>query len=272
MIKISILNMKGGVGKTATTVNLASCLSHIHNKRILVIDCDSQGDTTAFLTTSACIKPQKSVIELLTEDTVKECITPICFYAGQKEFKTNISLIASDERINSITMESKDDYLLLREKLKEVEDDYDYCFFDCHPALSTWEKSILCASDYVMIPAILDTDSLRGFDKITDMISAIKQSGLNANLSILGVLYTFVMNNATMDKLCKTMFDRGFNGLQFEANIRCALQSFKQSRHMALPIIYYKPIDYKKKPQLLLSTLTGDYIRLSNEVEERIKR
>lgn len=276
MKKIAILNQKGGVGKSTSVVDLASTLSKDFKRSVVVCDCDEQGDATAYLNTSMNAPIYNTILDCIEGKPINECLVHIQFNLGSQDkpkvVDTNIDLLASEWDIHNFVLEKGNEHVI-RDMLAPVESSYDYCIFDCPPNISPFVVGVLCAADYLIVPAILDVDSLRGYGHIIDTINYVKENGFNYKIDVLGILYTYVNDYATMDKLCRQIFEEnGYNGLPFLNGIRYAMQPLKQARFMGLPINYYKPIDYKKKPKLVSKSVTGDYYQVAKEIEKRIRK
>lgn len=160
MRKICIINQKGGVGKTTTTINLAAGLSRL-NKKVLIIDFDAQGNVA----TSLNLETGKDIYHILNENaSPKECI---------KNLGTNLDIIPSKESLikTEVLISNKPNKeFVLKEKLKSLQG-YDYILLDCPPGLSILNQNAMLFSDEAFIPA--STDHL-GFDALMKMKKVIE--------------------------------------------------------------------------------------------------
>ena len=185
---ISIINQKGGVGKTTTAVNLAAGLSQL-NKKVLVVDLDPQGNATTGLGLSNLEDTENSIYGVL--NSTKEFVNVI-----KKTNFTNLDLVTSTVDLSGIEIETADDQkraFILKEKLTDFirnnEDNYDYIFIDCPPSLSLLTVMALVASHSLLVPLQTEFFALEGVTQLIKTIERIK-SNLNQSLEIRGILLT----------------------------------------------------------------------------------
>ena len=185
---LSIINQKGGVGKTTTVINLAAGLS-IKGKKILVIDLDPQGNATTGLGLSNTDKSENTIYGVLN---------------GTKKFsevisKTNIEnldLITSNVDLSGLEVETAGDSrraFLLKEQLmaylKDSRASYDYVLIDCPPSLSLLTIMALVASNSLIVPLQTEFFALEGLTQLMKTIKRITNN-LNPTLIIKGILLT----------------------------------------------------------------------------------
>jgi chromosome partitioning protein len=185
---ISIVNQKGGVGKTTTTVNLGAALA-LENKKILIVDFDQQANTTITLGIKR-EEVQKDIVNLLLEDNVNEIVI--------KTEDNNLDLIPAS--LNIATLEQKIQHienkeLLLFNKLNELKHIYDYILIDCPPALGIIVDNALYASDSVIIPVEC---SFYAYDALTQMVNKLDEIQKVKPLEIEGILLTKLDNRNTI--------------------------------------------------------------------------
>ncbi len=180
---IAIANQKGGVGKTTTTINLSACLSE-KKKRVLTIDIDPQGNTTSGLGIDKNSVDNTIYELLLDEIDAKSCIFP-SVVDGLAVIPSNINL--SGAEIELIGFENKE--YLLKNKLNELKEDYDYILIDCPPSLNLLTINAMTAADSVIVPIQCEYYALEGLSQLIHTIDLIKQR-LNPNLEIEGVVFT----------------------------------------------------------------------------------
>ncbi len=188
---ISLVNQKGGVGKTTTSINLSASLA-VLGKKVLLIDLDPQGNTT----TGVGINKgdiEKSIYDVLIKKcNIKEAII-------KTEFD-NLYLLAGT--INLAGLEIDFDELKKKESnfvrgeqlrihLEEIKDDYDFIIIDCPPALSLITTNALTASNSVIIPVQCEFFALEGITQLLKTIM-LAQKSLNPTLEIEGVLLTML--------------------------------------------------------------------------------
>jgi len=161
MRKICVINQKGGVGKTTTTVNLAFGLAK-KGKKVLIVDLDAQGNISDCLPISS----NKDIYNLLIGDaSIEECTYNVC---------ENLDVIPSCETLTKaefILVGETNREKILRQKLSKVSG-YDYVFIDCPPSLGLLNQNALLYADEAIIPASVD---VLGFDALKKMESAMNK-------------------------------------------------------------------------------------------------
>lgn len=201
---ISTVNMKGGVGKTTLTVNLATCLAKYHRKRVLVVDLDSQISATLSLMPPqefAKVRRNRRTLSYLLDkvispnarrkfDTPDLVCSQICQVSGLELLPGDIELYdeylvskmlheeASKARtaVNFSGAWNAFEDNLLRNILKPVLNDYDYIMLDCAPGYNLLTRSGLAASDYYILPARPEPLSLVGIQLLEQRIAKFKSS------------------------------------------------------------------------------------------------
>ncbi|MCL2571515.1 MAG: AAA family ATPase [Defluviitaleaceae bacterium] len=180
---ITITNQKGGVGKTTTTINLATCLAQA-GKRVLVVDMDPQGNASSGFGVDK-FSLQKTVYNLLIgEATLEEVILPVCV-DGVRLLPANIDL--SGAEIELIAMNERE--FRLRTIFSQSRYMFDYILMDCPPSLNLLTVNALCAADSVLIPIQCEYYALEGLSQLMNTIKRIQQK-LNTRLVIEGVVFT----------------------------------------------------------------------------------
>ncbi|MBC2857383.1 ParA family protein [Cetobacterium sp. 2A] len=176
---ISLLNFKGGVGKTTSTHSIGAALSNF-GKKILLIDLDPQG-TLTFLSTDKNI--ENSSTELLFHKiTPEECILK----------ETEFDIIPSSIKLATSELELNGHYgkeFKLKTALESLKDSYDYILIDCPPSLSVFTLNALTASTDLIIPCECELASLEGLELLLATLGTPIKA-LNPDLKILGILPT----------------------------------------------------------------------------------
>jgi chromosome partitioning protein len=184
MAKIfSIVNQKGGVGKTTTAINLAASIAAIQ-KKILLVDFDPQGNATTGLSVSA-EKPKKTVYDVLFEPNsiLSSCVSTLI--PGLDLLSASQDLSAAELELASLEKrETK-----LKAALFHVEQKYDYIFIDCPPSLGLLTLNALAASHKILVPMQCEFFALEGLSHLLATIQKIKKS-INATLELQGVVLT----------------------------------------------------------------------------------
>ena len=185
---ISVINQKGGVGKTTTVINLAAGLSQL-NKKILVIDLDPQGNATTGLGLSNVGDSSDTIYGIL--NGTKEIETVI-----KKTQFDNLDIITSNVDLSGLEVETADDSnraFILKTKLTAYLNNsrgfYDYILIDCPPSLSLLTVMALVCSNSLLVPLQTEFFALEGLTQLMKTIERIKVS-LNPALKIRGILLT----------------------------------------------------------------------------------
>ena len=185
---ISIINQKGGVGKTTTVINLAAGLSQ-QKKKILVIDLDPQGNATTGLGLSNMENSTDTIYGVLNGS--KEIYDVI-----KKTQFENLDLITSNVDLSGLEVETADDgnrafilKLKLASYLNDCSGSYDYILIDCPPSLSLLTVMALVSSHSLVVPLQTEFFALEGLTQLMKTIERIKVS-LNPELKIRGILLT----------------------------------------------------------------------------------
>ena len=184
---LSIINQKGGVGKTTTVINLAASLS-IMGQNNLVVDLDPQGNATTGLGKSNNDEIKNIYNLLIKKISIEDTIQ-------NTEIK-NLDLISSHVNLSGLEVETANDSnraFVLKEilsaKKKGLLDKYDNIFIDCPPSLSLLTIMALVASDELIVPLQTEFFALEGITQLVKTINRIKEN-LNPSLKIRGILLT----------------------------------------------------------------------------------
>ena len=191
----AVLNLKGGVAKTTTVVNMAAILARLHKKRVLVIDADSQANTTEFfggVPAAAC-----TLSDMLRRTDINNPIHSSNF--------RGIDLLGADDSLMDLDLSKVEgkqvDVACLKTKLEQLRGEYDYVFIDCPPAFNAASAAALLAADDVLIPIKVDAFSLRGMANLMRQIRNMQ--AINKGLKLAGLLPT--MFNAKSDNVADAL-------------------------------------------------------------------
>jgi len=253
MKTISIINLKGGVAKTVSAINIAAVLVKEHQKRVLLVDADKQANTSKFFDLHDEGKP--SLSDLLTmRNTAREIIRPTSM-PGLDVIPANMSLLVADKQV--LLDVQNPQQTRLRDELEEVQEDYDFCMIDNAPDLNMTAVNALVASNDVMIPIKIDRFAFDGMPILVDQINRLKKS-FNRDLRIAGCFVTIMERNKVNTQGIDVLDRRMIADLpMFKTVIRKTVK-VSEMTFLGSALIEYAP----------RSTAAQDYVRLVNEYLE----
>lgn len=191
---ITIVNMKGGVGKSTTCFNVSHALA-ARGKRVLAIDLDHQATLTYLFGQDerALEKAEKTLYySIVKEKPLSSIILP----GSPALIPSSIALSTVDV---DLMMSQNYTVGILRDRLQEVQNDFDFILLDCPPALNILVSSALASAHFVIVPVKTDILSILGIPLLLDRIESIRMRS-NPRLSILGILPTIYNGNLNNDK------------------------------------------------------------------------
>ena len=250
MKKICIFNQKGGVGKTTTNINLCAYLA-MEGYKVLTIDIDPQGNTTSGLGLDKR-NLELSMYDVITsEASLREVII-------KSELVQNLFIAPSTMELAGAEVEiieKKDREHILLNKIKEIEDEYDFIFIDCPPSLGMLTINALTSVESVLIPIQCEFYALEGVGQLMNTIQLVKKS-LNENLKIEGVIMTMYdyrtnLSNEVYNEVKNFFGDKVYNST-ISRNIRLA-----EAPSFGLPIMLY---DEKCKGAEAYKSLTKEFL------------
>jgi chromosome partitioning protein len=214
---IAVLNQKGGVGKTTTTINLAAYLTR-NGRSVLICDMDPQGNTTSGLGIDKH-KLESTLYDVLfsradAAKTIKEI-------SGQGIFilPANAELAGAEVEL----VQSQNREYMLKQVLDKL--DYDYILIDCPPSLGLLTVNALTAANDVLIPVQAEYYALEGLSQLLSVITQVRQA-LNTNLNILGVVVTMFDKRTSLSDQVKGELEKHFGSKMFNTviprNVRLA--------------------------------------------------
>jgi len=254
---ISLVNQKGGVGKTTTSINLSASLA-IEGEKVLLIDLDPQGNATTGVGLNKG-DIEKSAYDVFTSNnSIKDVII-------KTKFK-RLDLLPSSLQLAGIDIEliekGKDNpgfqkAFQFKNKLYECKEDYDYIIIDCPPSLGLITTNALAASDSVIIPVQCEFFALEGITQLLNAIMLTKKK-LNPNLKLEGVLLTMFDSKTNLSIEVIEEIRSYFKEKVYTTIIPRLIRLAEAPSH-GKPIIAYDP---KSKGSLA-------YLNLAKEVIER---
>lgn len=217
---ISIINMKGGVGKTTLSIGIADYLSD-NGKKILLIDADPQFNATQALLDAyksknkdsenenfynRVILPKKKTIHRLfrIQEDMYSSLTMPTDNDLIIELKQNLSILCGD--LSLVLVNRSSDHTFVTRLRNFIEDNnikqkYDYIIIDCPPTLTIYTDSALMASDYYLIPNIIDRYSIIGINSLQKAVNNLIREERIKTLKCVGLVYTMVSNSSKEEDL-----------------------------------------------------------------------
>lgn len=234
---ISLLNHKGGVGKTTSTINIGAALAEL-GKRVLLIDLDPQANLSLSLGSP---RLPNTIYEALKGESELE----------PHALKPNLHVVTSTLDLSGAEMELINEAgreFILRELFEVVRSEYDYILIDCPPSLGLLTLNALTSSDGVIIPLQTEFLAMQGLAKIKQVIQKVKLR-LNKKIEIIGVLATMYDNRKVLNRDVVETIEKYFGRYVFDTKIRDNV-SLAEAPARGQDIFSYAPksigaIDYK---------------------------
>lgn len=208
MRTVAIINLKGGVGKTATTVNVAAILAKDYKQRVLLVDADSQCNTTEFFggagragTLAELLRETRDGLTGALEDYITETNFP------------GVSLVPGEDSLMDLDLTKVETNAVEATVLRDMaavlteQDSFDWCLIDCPPAFNAASAAALLAADEVIIPIKLDAFSLRGLTNMMRQIANMRR--INPRLKLAGCLPTMWYNSPQITEAEQTLRESG---------------------------------------------------------------
>lgn len=257
MVKtISIINQKGGSGKTTSTVSIAASLGEV-GKKVLVIDVDAQASATSWL---GVRDAGKGIYTVFAEG---ESLTNLIFETDTSgvDVIPSSSWLAMAEKavlLNEDQIISDSPNTILERAMKKLPTEWDFVLFDCPPALGIQSKNALVASNFVLVPVAAEYMALQGIAELRKTIQRT-QEGLNPRLKVLGVFACRFDGRTNHAHEVVEALKENFGDLFFDTVIRENVR-IAEAPSFAQPITQYDTNsagaqDYRKLTREILSRL-----------------
>ncbi|HMQ46066.1 MAG TPA: ParA family protein [Saprospiraceae bacterium] len=246
---LSLLNHKGGVGKTTSTINIGAGLVEL-GKKVLLVDLDPQANLSLSLGAS---RPPQTIYEAMRGESE---LVPV-------HIKENLDIIVSTLDLSGAEMELINEAgreYILRELFLPLHEEYDFIIIDCPPSLGLLTLNALTCSDFVIIPLQTEFLALQGLAKIKQVIQKVKLR-LNKKLQIAGVVGTMYDHRKVLNRDVLETIQKYFGELVFDTLIRDNV-SLAEAPAQRKDIFSYSPS----------SSGAQDYLNLSKEILTRVKK
>lgn len=252
---LAIINQKGGVGKSTTSVNLSACLGEMGYK-VLLVDLDPQGNSSSGLgydktECEVCSYDCLLNDDLKTEETIVEVDSENVWL-----IPATIDLAGAEaELVQAIARESR-----LKEAIDEVKEEFDFILIDCPPSLGLLTINALTAAEQIVIPIQCEFYALEGVSKIIDSTNMVKKR-LNPSLEVFGVVLTMFDGRTTLAKQVAEEVESFFKEKMFKTKIPRSVK-ISEAPGFGVPITQYEPNGKG----------ANAYRSLATEVEKRYKK
>jgi len=246
---ISLLNHKGGVGKTTSAINIGAAMVEM-GKRVLLLDLDPQANLSLSV---GAQRPPSTIYQVLRGEAELQPM-PV---------KDNLDVIVSTLDLSGAELELINEAgreFILHEALMTVMEDYDFVIIDCPPSLGLLTLNALTASDYVIIPLQTEFLAMQGLAKIKQVIQKVRVR-LNRRLQIAGVMATMFDSRKVLNRDVVESISKYFGQLVFDTKIRDTV-ALAEAPSQRKDIFAYSRS----------SAGAADYLALSKEILARVEQ
>src|SRR5947199_6022140 len=247
---IAVANQKGGVGKTTTAVNLASCLATA-DQRTLLVDCDSQANATAAIGFAKDPSRRTLYHALILNEPAERII--------QKSQVDRLNVVPADKNLAGAAVElvnAENREYRLQAFLGRLLPQYSFVILDCPPALDLLTLNALVTANSVLVPIQCEYLALEGVSELLDTLMRIRRT-LNPSLEIEGILLTMFDERTTLSRQVATDL-RSFFGTQIFKSLIPRNVRLAEAPSFGKPIILYDPnskgaVGYTKSAKEVIS-------------------
>jgi len=242
---ITIVNQKGGVGKTTTAINLAAGVA-VAEFPTLLIDTDPQGNSTSGLGIEET-ESGKNVYDAIINDADPHELIVKTEMPYLSLLPSDINLVGAE--VELVEFENRE--MVMRGVVEKVRNEYDYIFIDCPPSLGLLTLNALVAADTVLIPVQCEYYALEGLGQLLNTITIV-QRGLNTKLEIEGVLMTMFdsrlrLSNQIVDEVKKHFGEKVYRTI-ISRNVRLS-----EAPSFGKPVLLYEAVSSGAKNYMELA-------------------
>ena len=255
---ISVVNQKGGVGKTTTAVNLSTIFA-VMDKKVLIVDIDSQGNTSSGLGIKQTERKITSYNVFSGLNSIRDAILATEV--------PNLSIVSANTNLAAIELDLiqlKNYENILLEKLEEIKNDFDYIIIDCPPSLGLITLNALVACDEVLIPMLCDFYSLEGLSHLLKTVEIVEKK-MNPGIKIGGILFTMYDKRNKLTEQVENDVRACLGKLVYKTTIPRNVKVSEAPSHGKAAIIY----DYRCSGSRAYIDLAKEII--DNEVNKELK-
>lgn len=252
---ISIVNQKGGVGKTTTAVNLSSAVG-IEGKKVLLVDADPQGNTTS----GYGINKKKVALtsyDLLIGKATADKVAMKTEYKNVDIVPASIDLAAAE--VDLIEIDRREAQLKIA--LSTVRDKYDYIFIDCPPSLGLITVNALNASDTVLVPIQCEYFALEGLSQLMASVRQVKRL-YNPTLELEGIVLTMFDGRLNLTHQVVAEIKKYFANKLYKTAIPRAVR-LSEAPSYGMPIQYY---DKRSKGAEAYNDLAKEFLKKNRRI------
>jgi chromosome partitioning protein len=228
---IAVLNQKGGVGKTTTTINVGAFMAK-QGKNVLLVDLDPQGNATSGLGFDK-LGLTSTTYSLLLDGVTADNVRHATSIKHLDIMPTNADLSGAEVQLATLP----DRELKLKAAIHEIAGLYDIVLIDCPPSLGLLTVNALAAATDVLIPVQTEYYAMEGLSQLIQTIQRVQQ-GLNQSLRILGVVMTMYDSRTSLSEQVRTEITRVFGDLVFKTVIPRNVRLAEAPSH-GLPVMEY---------------------------------
>lgn len=250
---ISVINIKGGVAKTISSINIAHILATVHNYRVLVLDNDKQGDASKIFNRHDY--DSEGMAEIMLDRNVNvESMIQRTDYKNLDIITANMTLLNANLQV--MLDQSRPQQTRIKKALAKIESEYDFCIIDNAPDINISTINALVASNDVLIPIKIDEFAFDGLSELNEQIENIKED-LNPNLNLVGCFVTQYAKNDVNVQGEEWLKEQKYP--YFETHIR-RTEKVDESTFAKMPIV-----EYSRR-----CGASQDYLRLVEEYLDKI--